>query len=578
LKISDTKNFSSLNSPNYKDLYIKTPIMMHSIDREGRLLEVSNFWVEVLGYERDEVIGKKLTRYLSEHSCRIAEETILPRFFQVGFVKDIPYQMVKKNGDVIDVLISATSEKDEAGQVLQSMAGVIDVTERRKSDRENYRLAHYDHLTNTPNRFLLRDRLRQNLAKGSREGSRVAVLFIDLDRFKAVNDTLGHLAGDELLKIVGQRLSECVRDMDTVGRFGGDEFVVLLYGIMSDDDPAIFASRILKALARPAILDGKHFSNSASIGIAIFPDDGLDEDTLLRNADTAMYAAKESGCNMYQYFSAEMAHRAQEKLSLENSLRCALEQEELSLVYQPQFDLEKHKIVGFEALVRWKHPTKGMIPPAQFIPVAEETGLILPLGEWVLKTACKQAKNWQNSGYPSMRMAVNISARQFARRDFVEMLEQTLFECGLDPEFLEIELTETTVMDNIHEAIATLTDIKLLKVSLAIDDFGTGFSSLVYLKQFPFDRIKIAQEFVRDLSNDSANKAIVEAIISMSRRLNLDIIAEGVETGEQLSFLKSRDCQEVQGYYLGRPTVAKDVPISYFPNFMTNLPWTPGYY
>jgi diguanylate cyclase (GGDEF)-like protein/PAS domain S-box-containing protein len=578
LNIPDKKKNGLAESPNYRDLYIKTPVMMHSIDADGRLLEVNDFWAEVLGYEREEVIGNKLTAYLSESSSRMAEHSILPQFFLVGFVKDIPYQMVRKNGEIIDVLISATSEKDDSGQVLHSMAGVLDVTERRKSEKENYYLAHFDHLTDTPNRFLLRDRLKQNLAQAAREGHQVAVLFIDLDRFKAVNDTMGHLAGDELLKIVGLRLKECVRDMDTVGRFGGDEFVVILYGILSEDDPAVFAGRILDALARPARLDGKDFVGSASIGIAIFPEDGQDEDVLLRNADTAMYAAKQISCNSYQFFSAEMAAKAHEKHHLENNLRSALERDEFSLVYQPQFDLGKNRIAGFEALIRWNHPTKGTISPAQFIPVAEETGLILPLGEWVLRTACTQARTWQDAGFPAMRMAVNISTRQFNRRDFVEILEATLRDTGLDPQCLEIELTETTVMDKIHEAIAILTDIKLLNVSLAIDDFGTGFSSLIYLKQFPFDRIKIAQEFVRDLSHDPADKAIVEAIISMSHRLNLDVIAEGVETKEQLNFLKNRNCLEVQGYYLGRPASAHSIPSSYFPKSAPNRPGAPEYY
>ncbi len=566
--ITDNQLSPDAPLPNYRDLYIKTPAMLHSIDAAGRLLEVSDFWIEVLGYRRAEVLGEKLTHYLADASCPLEEGASLPEFFQAGQVRDVPFQMVKKNGEFIDVLVSVSSEKNSRGEVCLSMAGIIDVTERRKAERENYRLAHFDHLTNTPNRFLLRDRLKQNLAQGAREGQRVAILFIDLDRFKAVNDTLGHHAGDQLLKIVGQRLEDCVRDMDTVGRYGGDEFVVILYGIASNDDPAVFANRILDSLAQPTRLDGKHFVNSASIGIAIYPVDGLDEETLLRNADTAMYVAKELGCNSYQYFSAEMAASALEKHEIENSLRHALKHDELSLVYQPQFDLAHNRIAGFEALVRWNHPVKGLIMPSQFIPVAEETGLILPLGEWVLHAACRQAKIWQESGIPISRMAVNISARQFTRRDFLEMLEKILQDTGFAPQFLEIELTETTVMERIQDTIATLIDLKLRKVSLAIDDFGTGFSSLVYLKQFPFDRIKIAQEFVRDLSTDPADKAIVEAILRMSHSLNLDVIAEGVETREQLEYLRGRNCLEVQGYYLGRPVAAQQIVSRYFPAFL----------
>lgn len=541
----------------YRELYRKTPVMMHSIDREGRLLTVSDFWTDTMGYTRAEVIGTKLTEYLSEDSRRLAEESFLPQFFRVGFIKDVPYQMKKKNGEVIDVLISASSEKDTNGDVLRSMAGILDVTEQKKADREIFRLAHYDQLTGKPNRLLLRDRLQQNLAQGSREGTKIAVLYIDMDRFKWVNDTLGHHAGDKLLKTVADRLSTCVRDVDTVARLGGDEFVVILYGVLSNEDPATFARRFLEELSRPTQLEGKEFVNTASIGIAIYPTDGQDVDTLLRKADTAMYAAKEQGCNTYQFFSAEMAAKAKEKLSIQNNLLRALHGKDLTLKYQPQVDLHQNRITGFEALVRWDSASEGSISPTRFIPVAEETGLILPLGEWVLETACAQAVAWQKAGMRPLRMAVNISARQFARPDFTDIVERILKETRLDPHYLEIELTETTVMEHIQEAIATLTDLKVRNINLAIDDFGTGFSSLVYLKNFPFDRIKIAQEFVRDISLDPGDMAIIEAIIAMSRTLNLHVIAEGVEKLEQLTFLRAQHCQEVQGYYFGRPASAE---------------------
>ena len=541
----------------YRELYRKTPIMMHSLDCAGCLLTVSDFWVEIMGYTRDEVIGTKLTNYLSEDSRKDAEETFLPQFFQVGFIKDVPYKMVKKNGEVIDVLLSASSEKDQDGNVLRSMAGIIDVTERKKADREIYRLAHYDQLTGKPNRFLLHDRLLQAIAQGNREGHKVAVLFLDLDRFKWVNDTLGHHAGDTLLQIVADRLSNFVREVDTVARLGGDEFVVILNGILSNEDPASFARRFLEELARPTQLEGKEFINSASIGIAIYPMDGHDVNTLLRKADTAMYAAKEQGCNTYQFFSAEMAAQAKEKLTIQNNLRRALYGKDLTLNYQPQVDLKSNQITGYEALLRWNCSSLGAIGPERFIPVAEETGLIFQLGEWVLQTACAQSVAWQKAGMPPLRMAVNISARQFARPDFTDMVERILRDTGLDPQYLEIELTETTVMGHIQQAIATLTDLKVRNINLAIDDFGTGFSSLVYLKDFPFDRIKIAQEFVRDIFVDPGNKAIIEAIIAMSRALNLHVIAEGVERLDQLNFLRQQNCHEVQGYYFGRPAPAE---------------------
>ncbi|PLX83796.1 MAG: bifunctional diguanylate cyclase/phosphodiesterase [Desulfuromonas sp.] len=552
--------YSDDDSDRYRELYRKTPIMMHSLDRHGRLLAISDFWTEVMGYSRDEVIGTKLTDYLSDQSRRDAEETNLPQFFRLGYIRDIPYQMVKKNGEVIDVLISASSEKDADGNVVRSMAGVIDVTEQKKADREIYRLAHFDQLTGKPNRFLLRDRLKQNLAQGAREGQRVAVLFIDLDRFKWVNDTLGHHAGDKLLKVVADRLSGCVRKVDTVARLGGDEFVVLLYGILSNEDSATFARRFLAELSRPTLLEGKEFLNSGSIGIAIYPMDGKTVDTLLRKADMAMYAAKEQGGGTYQFFSSDMAERARENLSIQNNLRRALHNQDLTLHYQPQIDLSTNRITGFEALIRWDTPSLGDIPPSRFIPVAEETGLIFPLGEWVLRTACAQAVRWHQSGLPPLRIAVNISARQFARPDFIEMIETVLQQTGLDPRLLEIELTETTVMEHIQDAIATLTDLKVRHINLAIDDFGTGFSSLVYLKNFPFDRIKIAQEFVRDITENHGHRAIVEAIIGLSRTLNLHVIAEGVEQQAQLDFLRAQQCHEVQGFFCGRPQPAAAIP------------------
>ena len=554
-----------LNETNgdFAELYRKTPIMMHSIDRQGCLLAVSDFWTEVMGYTREEVIGTHLTNYLSESSRRAAEETYLPRFLRVGQARNVPYQMVKKNGEIIDVLISAASEKDAEGNVLRSMAGIVDVTEQKKAEQEIYRLAHYDQLTGKPNRFLLRDRLHQNIAQGSREGHKLAVLFLDLDRFKWVNDTFGHHAGDKLLKIVAERLSSCVREVDTVARIGGDEFVVVLYGILSNEDPATFARRFLEELSRPTRIEGREIINTASIGIAIYPMDGHDVDSLLRKADTAMYAAKELGCSTYQFFSTEMAERAKEKLLIQNQLRRALYGKDLTLNYQPQIDLRLNRITGFEALLRWNCPTLGQVSPARFIPVAEETGLILPLGEWVLQTACTQAVAWRKAGMPPLRMAVNISARQFSRPDFTDMVERILSETGLEPEYLEIELTESTVMDRMQDAIATLTDLKVRNINLAIDDFGTGFSSLVYLKDFPFDRIKIAQEFVRDLSEGSDNKAIVSAIIAMSRTLNLHVIAEGVEKLEQLKFLQSQQCHEIQGYYFSRPAPAELISKAY---------------
>jgi diguanylate cyclase (GGDEF)-like protein/PAS domain S-box-containing protein len=538
---------------DFQNLYLNTPMMMHSIDADGCLLAVSDFWLEILGYSREEVIGRKLTDFFTQKSKSLAEETVLPHFFEVGSVKEIPYQMKKSNGEVIDVLISAKSERDEEGKILHSMAGIVDITERKKAEEEVQHLAHYDPLTGQPNRFLLQERLQHALIQAQRDENKVGVLFVDLDRFKWVNDTLGHACGDQLLQKVAKKMQDCVRQGDTVARFGGDEFVVILYGFNSDDEPPHFAQRFLETLSQPVNLKGIEVFNSASIGIAIYPMDGRDVETLLRNADTAMYSAKEHGGNTYQFYSGEMNAKMLAKLGMEVRMRRALKNKEFFLEYQPQLDLRTRQICGFEALVRWQDPEMGLIQPTDFINVAENCGLIYPLGEWVLSTACAQAKSWQNQGFPHVRMAVNVSNTQFRRHDFVDMVEDKLQRSGLAPECLEIELTESLIMEDIQQGLERLTDLKVRKIKLAIDDFGTGYSSLLYLKHFPFDRIKVAQEFVRDIPDDKDDVAIVEAILAMASSLNLEVIAEGVETRKQFDHLYACHCSEIQGYYFSKP-------------------------
>jgi diguanylate cyclase (GGDEF)-like protein len=461
--------------------------------------------------------------------------------------------MLKKNGESIDVLISAKSVRDEEGNFLYSMAGIVDVTERKKAEEEVQRLAHYDILTGQPNRFLLEERLQHALGQAQRDENEVGVLFVDLDRFKWVNDTLGHACGDQLLKKVASKLQRCVRQGDTVARIGGDEFVIVLYGFDSADEPPHFAQRFLEALAQPVTLEGVEVFNSASIGIAIYPMDGKDVDTLLRNADTAMYAAKDLGRNTYQFYSGDMNERVLAKLGMENRMRKSFKEGAFFLEYQPQFDIRTRKVSGYEALARWRDPEHGLIPPTEFIKVAEESGLIYSLGEWVLSTACAQAKAWHDAGLPKVRMAVNVSATQFRRHDFIEMVEGILEDSGLDPEYLEIELTESLVMEDIEQGLERLTDLKVRHINLAIDDFGTGYSSLLYLKKFPFDRIKIAQEFVQDIPDDTEDMAIVEAIIGLACSLNLEVIAEGVETRKQFNYLYASRCSEIQGYYFSPP-------------------------
>lgn len=549
---SNGENVSN-KAKDFQKLYQQTPAIMHSIDVEGRLIAVSDYWLEVLGYSREEVLGRKLTDFFADKSKNLAEETVLPHFFNVGWVKDIPYQLVKKSGEVLDVLISAKSERDKHGNFLYSMAGIVDVTERKKIEQEVQHQANYDTLTGQPNRFLLMERLQYALIQAQREENKVGVLFVDLDRFKWVNDTLGHACGDQLLKKVAQKMQSCVRQGDTVARFGGDEFVVILHGFSSDDEPPHFAKRFLDVLAKPITLEGVEVLNSASIGIAVYPMDGKDVDTLLRNADTAMYSAKEHGRNNFRFYSVDMNERVLARLGLENKLRQAIKNKEFFLEYQPQIDLFTRQITGFEALLRWQDPEKGLIPPAEFIPVAEQCGVIYPLGEWVLETACRQAKALHDQTGKRVRMAVNVSSPQFLRHDFIDMVEDKLQGSQLEPEFLEIELTETLVMENLQQGIDRLADLKVRKIKLAIDDFGTGYSSLQYLKHFPFDRIKIAQEFVQAIPENREDLAIVEAILAIAKTLNLDVIAEGVETRKQLDYLFASHCNEMQGYYFSRP-------------------------
>jgi len=435
----------------------------------------------------------------------------------------------------------------------------VDITDRKKAEREVQQLAYFDSLTGLPNRALLNDRLNQILAQSVREGWLVGILFLDIDRFKCINDTQGHAAGDKLLQSVAKRLRKRLRQSDTVARLGGDEFVIVLSAVKHEQDVSHVAQEVMKALSMPFEIGEQEIFISASIGIAISPLDGHDVGILLRNADTAMYVAKESGRNNYKFFSREMNLKAVERLALESNLRRALEKEELTLAYQPQIDTRTGLMTGVEALLRWNHPELGSVSPGKFIPVAEETGLILPIGEWVLRSACRQARSWQDAGFSSLCVAVNISGCQFKQGDLEKLVRQVLEETRLNPANLELELTESILMDNAESAINMLKELKKLGVNLAIDDFGTGYSSLTYLKHFPIDRLKIDQLFIRNITTDVNDASISEAIIAMAHSLRMDVIAEGVETKEQMEFLAGRDCFEMQGYYFCRPVPAEKI-------------------
>lgn len=438
------------------------------------------------------------------------------------------------------------------GEVTGAVIVFRDVSAKRAIALQMAHSAQHDFLTGLPNRMLLNDRIGQAIMSAPRHKTKVAVLFLDLDGFKHINDSLGHSVGDKLLQSVAKRLADCVRGSDTVSRQGGDEFVVLLSEVTQSTDVAMTARRMLQAVAETHSLDQHDLHVNASIGLSIYPDDGLDAETLIKNADTAMYQAKGDGRQSYRFFKPAMNIKAVERQSIEADLRRALERQEFSLHYQPKVDLRTGKITGAEALIRWTHPSRGSISPAQFIPVAEDCGLILPMGQWVLHEACKQARLWRDAGSPLTTIAVNVSAMEFRDEDFLESVFTILKDTSLDPRFLELELTESVLMNGADSTEATLRKLRAAGVHLAVDDFGTGYSSLSYLRKFPINVLKIDQSFVRQITAAPDETTIVAAVISMARSLKLRIVAEGVETARELAFLQDHRCDEAQGFYFSR--------------------------
>jgi diguanylate cyclase (GGDEF)-like protein len=448
--------------------------------------------------------------------------------------------------------------KARTKELARANAGLeAEIAERRLADQRVVHMAHHDALTGLPNRTLLADRVGQAIARAHRSGGKLAVLFLDLDRFKNVNDSFGHAVGDMLLTAVSARLTASRREEDTVARLGGDEFIISIPDVFDAAEAESVAARILADLAKPFTINGHQLHADGSIGIALYPRDGDTAETLMRNADTAMYHAKESGRGNYQFFSAQLTERVSRRLSTETNLRRALERGEFIVHYQPLMNLSTGQVDGAEALLRWPQQDNRLVSPVEFIPIAEETGLIVPLGEWVLLEACAQAQAWQ-ALHPGLRIAVNLSARQFRQKNLIGMIEQALGESRLDPSRLELELTEGMLMHNVEEATRILARLDEIGVRLAIDDFGTGYSSLSYLKRFPIHTLKIDRSFVRDISTDPDDAAIVTAIVAMARSLNLKVTAEGVETEEQAAFLRSLTCDQAQGFHFGRPMPAPE--------------------
>lgn len=520
------------------------------MDEDGRIVEVNDKALDVYGYSREELLqmrGADLRTQEAAQQYRADWQTVMTE----GHAN---YETVhrRKGGGSFPVDVSIRLLHLGHGRFVQSV--LRDISKRKETEQRLHYLAYYDDLTGLPNRTLFIDHLGQAMSVASRRQQRVGVMLLDLDHFKNVNDTLGHGSGDILLHDVASRLKTCFRDGDTLSRFGGDEFAVILADMSRSEDAAQIALKILKTFELPFVLDGHEIFVGVSVGITVYPSDGQTSGDLMRNVDAAMYHAKEKGRGSFQFYSSELTERAQRRMDMESGLRRALERGEFVLHYQPQIDLNTGCIVGLEALVRWDRPGIGMVSPVDFIPVAEESGLIVPIGEWILRTACTQAKMWQDLGFPQMTMAVNISSRQFSGGHLVELVKSVLQETELAAKYLELEITESLLMDEADvKVLSSLEEFKQMGITMAIDDFGTGYSSLSYLKRFPIDKLKIDKSFVRGLPDNAEDTSLVQAIIAIARSLQLTVIAEGVETEEQKSHLRNLDCDQMQGYLFSRP-------------------------
>jgi diguanylate cyclase (GGDEF)-like protein/PAS domain S-box-containing protein len=511
----------------------------------------------ITGYPAEEVVGRGL-RILEGNRT---EPNNLQQIYQAMHElreANIVLHCLRKDGSTLWCDFYVAPVRDADGQVSHFVAALYDITSMKRYESELEFQASRDTLTGLANRAMLHDCLRQAIVQAKLDALSVWVVFVDLDRFKFINDTLGHRAGDLLLKTLARRLFRCLRPFDTAARLGGDEFVLIMPEHPGQRPDARVLQSVMDAIAAPVSIEGHNFFLTCSLGVAKYPTDGEDSETLIKHADIAMYRAKQSGRNNFQFYTPSMNEQALERLHIESSLRTALERSEFVLHYQPKVDAVSGRITGMEALIRWSHPELGMVSPGRFIGLAEETGLIVPIGAWVTRTACAQNKAWQDAGLPAVRVSVNLSARQFAQRNLVQSIAAVLQETGLEPQYLEIELTESLVMTDVEHAIDMLQQLKLLGVKLSIDDFGTGYSSLAYLKRFPIDVLKIDQSFVRDIAVDFNDAAITVSIISLGHNLKLKVIAEGVETQEQLAYLRNHGCDEVQGYLFSRPVPAAE--------------------
>jgi len=527
---------------------------------EGRYLDANPALARIYGHASPDALIEHLhdiSRQLYVLPERRAEFVRLMQ--EQGAVRNFESQVYRHDGRIIWISENARAVKNADGSVQFFEGTVVDITERRQHEAELEYQASHDSLTGLPNRSLLRDRIEQAIAKARRDGNRVAVVFVDLDHFKLINDSLGHHVGDRLLLEVADRLMTCVRSHDTVARQGGDEFVLVLTEQHGEDESLAIVSRLLDVISQPWVDEGQEYGLSCSVGISCYPKDGDDPDALLRCADAAMYQAKASGRSTYHVYTPELNQAISERLELENSLRHALERDEFRVYYQPRIDTASGRIIGAEALIRWDCPGKGLIPPDHFISIAEETGLIIPIGQWILQEACRQNRAWQQAGLPPISVSVNLSPIQFRHAGLVQSVAAALQRAELDPACLELELTESFVMHDAERINVAMQALKALGVDIAVDDFGTGYSSLSYLKRFPVDRLKVDKSFVRDINNDPDDAAIVRAIITLGHALGLKVVAEGVETRAHLEFLQQHGCDELQGYYFSRTVPATEM-------------------
>ncbi len=512
------------------------------------------------GWSREEAQGRPLGEVFRVIGTITPGLTVDQRSAKATVEKNDPLAfdciLIRRDGPEVAIHNSTTPTRDRSGNVTGALAIFHDLGIAREKILELSHLAQHDFLTGLPNRLLLNDRTTQAISFAARYSTQLAVMFVDLDHFKSINDTSGHAVGDKLLQVVAGRIVACVRRSDTVSRHGGDEFVVLLSQVEHAEDAVFIARKILRSLAEPYLIDQKQLLTNASIGVSTYPGDGQDAETLIHRADTAMYEAKKLGRNNYQFFKADMQARVLEWQSLEGNLRGALDRNEFTLHYQPKIELKTGRVTGVEALIRWKHPERGLIQPNAFVPIAEESGLIVPIGQWVLLEALRQARVWLDAGLPPVRIAVNVSALEFMAKDFLSGVRAALISTGVQPQNLELELTETVLMRDAESAVETLHALKAIGVQLAVDDFGTGYSSFSYLRRFPLDSLKVDRSFINEISSGGNDRTILSAMINIGRSLNHRVVAEGVETREQLHFLQQQQCSEGQGFFFCHPVIA----------------------